>query len=231
MSRAFDDSSAPPTADPGPCAKCGLPRGYHEKGIWGSVDHDFVPPLPPTSPGEVGVVVPSMKRLCTCGHPFDMHAQGGGYCSICNCRTWRPSTSSSEAFDPVNHPKHYNNHPSGIEAIEVTEFLGFCCGNAFKYLLRRDLKGGIEDVKKAIWYIERAAKNEDPDLGGVRSYVSGTRTSEVLGKADYISSFEPYPFNIAMRRIAAYGLSVNATKEHLRESADDLKQWVKEHQV
>ena len=57
--------------------------------------------------------------------------------------------------DPVNHPKHYTSHPSGIECIQITEHMGFCLGNAVKYVWRADLKGGIEDLQKARWYIER----------------------------------------------------------------------------
>jgi hypothetical protein len=57
--------------------------------------------------------------------------------------------------DPVNHPAHYTNHPSGIECITITEHMGFCLGNAMKYIWRADLKGGIQDLEKARWYIER----------------------------------------------------------------------------
>ena len=58
--------------------------------------------------------------------------------------------------DPVNHPKHYTEHPSGIECIEITEHMNFCVGNAIKYLWRAGLKGEqIEDLRKARWYIDR----------------------------------------------------------------------------
>ena len=58
--------------------------------------------------------------------------------------------------DPVNHPKHYTPHPSGVECIEVTEHMNFCVGNAIKYLWRAGLKGEqIEDLRKARWYIDR----------------------------------------------------------------------------
>lgn len=59
--------------------------------------------------------------------------------------------------DMVNHPPHYTSHPSGVECIEVTEHLDFCIGNAIKYLWRSGLKGEakVEDMKKAIWYINR----------------------------------------------------------------------------
>lgn len=58
--------------------------------------------------------------------------------------------------DNVNHPKHYTEHPSGVECIEITEHMGFCIGNAIKYLWRAGLKGEqIEDLRKARWYIDR----------------------------------------------------------------------------
>lgn len=58
--------------------------------------------------------------------------------------------------DNVNNPKHYNSHPSGIQAIEVTEHMNFCLGNAIKYIWRADLKhDAIEDLEKAAWYINR----------------------------------------------------------------------------
>lgn len=56
--------------------------------------------------------------------------------------------------DMVNNPKHYISHPSGVECIEITKHMGFCLGNAIKYIWRADLKNdAIEDLKKAIWYI------------------------------------------------------------------------------
>ena len=64
-------------------------------------------------------------------------------------------------MDKVNHPKHYTSHPSGIECIDIVEHHDFCIGNAIKYLWRAGLKDGnadVEDLKKAIWYIERKIK-------------------------------------------------------------------------
>lgn len=65
-------------------------------------------------------------------------------------------------MEKVNHPKHYNSHPSGIECIEIARHYCFSIGNAFKYLWRAGLKKDselkdndkeIEDLEKAIWYI------------------------------------------------------------------------------
>lgn len=55
----------------------------------------------------------------------------------------------------VDHPRHYNAHPSGIEAITVCEYMSFNIGNAVKYLWRADHKGGITDLQKSVWYINR----------------------------------------------------------------------------
>lgn len=58
--------------------------------------------------------------------------------------------------DPVNHPAHYTEHPSGVECIQITEHMNFCVGNAIKYLWRAGLKGDArEDLEKARWYITR----------------------------------------------------------------------------
>lgn len=57
--------------------------------------------------------------------------------------------------DFVNHPPHYTSHPSGVECIEITEHMSFLMGNAMKYLWRADMKNGVEDLKKAIWYLNR----------------------------------------------------------------------------
>lgn len=65
--------------------------------------------------------------------------------------------------DPVDHPKHYCSHPSGVECIVVAREYDFDIGNAIKYLWRHGLKSeegkedidkAIEDLEKAIWYIQ-----------------------------------------------------------------------------
>lgn len=60
------------------------------------------------------------------------------------------------AHDPVNRPRHYTSHPSGVECIQITEHMGFNLGNAMKYIWRADEKGNaLEDLEKAEWYIRR----------------------------------------------------------------------------
>ena len=70
--------------------------------------------------------------------------------------------------DRVNRPSHYTSHPSGVECITITEHYDFCVGNAIKYLWWCGLKveegmaprdKEIEDLKKAIYYINRKINN------------------------------------------------------------------------
>lgn len=63
-------------------------------------------------------------------------------------------TGITAPHDPVNHPKHYNAHPSGVECITITRHMNFNIGNAIKYLWRAEEKGNaIQDLEKAVWYI------------------------------------------------------------------------------
>jgi transcriptional regulator with XRE-family HTH domain len=62
--------------------------------------------------------------------------------------------------DNVNHPAHYTQ--GGIECIEAikasmtaSEFRGYLKGNAMKYMWRYQLKNGVEDLRKAQWYLNR----------------------------------------------------------------------------
>lgn len=77
--------------------------------------------------------------------------------------------------DVVNHPSHYTRF-KGIEVIQLTEQLNFCKGNAIKYIARagaKDVSKEIEDLKKAIWYIEREIQRiqgEEPEPA--KPYVS-----------------------------------------------------------
>ena len=67
--------------------------------------------------------------------------------------------------DMVNHPPHYQSD-NGIECIDAIRaalgrdgFIAYCRGNAIKYLWR-DKVNNVEDLNKAIWYINRANAEE-----------------------------------------------------------------------
>ena len=68
------------------------------------------------------------------------------------------------AGNNVNHPKHYND--GKIEVIDFIEDkkLGFCLGNAIKYICRagkKDKNKEVEDIQKSIWYLHRYLENID----------------------------------------------------------------------
>lgn len=103
-----------------------------------------------------------LTRFCctTCDH-----VNGSKECKTCisnaNDTTSIPSQWIGKK-ETVNHPSHYQSK-SGLEAIDVIEAFcdglngieAFCTGNALKYLCRWKSKNGIEDLKKAQWYINR----------------------------------------------------------------------------
>ena len=60
--------------------------------------------------------------------------------------------------DAVDHPAHYTHAGPTYEAIRVIEAwrLGYCLGNAIKYIARAEHKGSrLDDLKKARWYLDR----------------------------------------------------------------------------
>lgn len=71
--------------------------------------------------------------------------------------------------DVVNHPEHYISD-SGIETIDVIEaftkdikdpFEAYCTGNIIKYICRWPNKNGVEDLKKARWYLDKLIDHHD----------------------------------------------------------------------
>ena len=67
---------------------------------------------------------------------------------------------SKPKYDNINHPEHYTH--TGIECIDVMVaifgkpmVMGFCICNAFKYVWRHGKKNGAEDIRKAVWYLEK----------------------------------------------------------------------------
>ena len=73
--------------------------------------------------------------------------------------------------DNVNHPEHYT--AGGVECSEALKAAtvglegieAVCTANAIKYLWRWKRKNGTEDLRKAIWYINRLLGEEERDHG------------------------------------------------------------------
>lgn len=71
--------------------------------------------------------------------------------------------------DPVNHPSHYCQE-GGMECIDemIAVFgkhavMNFCLLNVWKYRKRAVFKNGIEDLKKADWYMKKWKELKDDD--------------------------------------------------------------------
>ena len=65
--------------------------------------------------------------------------------------------------ESVNHPTHYGGEDNTYEAIKVIESWGldFCLGHVVKYISRagkKDPAKELEDLKKALWYLDRRIK-------------------------------------------------------------------------
>lgn len=82
-------------------------------------------------------------------------------------------TEENQPADNVNHPNHYNS--GRIEVIDFIEDkeLGFHLGNAIKYISRagrKDANNTIEDLRKAVWYINRQIERLEGGLEGVMKF-------------------------------------------------------------
>ena len=76
------------------------------------------------------------------------------------------SCRARNGLDMVNHPKHYKAK-NGMEVIDVIEaftanlegYEATHTGNVIKYICRWKEKNGLEDLKKAQWYLNRLIEN------------------------------------------------------------------------
>ena len=93
--------------------------------------------------------------------------------SMCNAmqllKCFIERNDKEQKSDSVNHPAHYTwlKELCGIEVIDITRHMNFCCGNALKYIIRAghkkdasltDTEKQIEDLNKAIWYLKDEIK-------------------------------------------------------------------------
>jgi hypothetical protein len=98
------------------------------------------------------------------------------------------------AEDMVNHPPHYTQ--GDIECIDAIKaatkglngFEGYCTGNAIKYLWRWKYKSGVEDLKKADWYIRKLISGHLNDNSRSQSQAQGGCSSQRDGCVQLLSS-------------------------------------------
>lgn len=74
----------------------------------------------------------------------------------------------------IDHPDHYNWHPSGAECIEIAEEFTFNLGNVIKYVWRSGRKGDrLECLRKAAWYLNREIVRLENDIQQRETAVTG----------------------------------------------------------
>jgi hypothetical protein len=86
---------------------------------------------------------------------------------ILSSYTGSKAVKHTGAGDNVNHPSHYTQ--GSIECIDAIEestkgLLGIaavCVANVIKYIWRYKFKNGIEDLKKARWYLDKLINHEE----------------------------------------------------------------------
>lgn len=88
---------------------------------------------------------------------FDNVLAGAAYASQSS-----DSASVKEPMDNVNHPKHYEDGP--FECIELSRLLSSDWGQVVQYCFRWQHKNGVEDLKKALWFINDAIDHNVPAI-------------------------------------------------------------------
>lgn len=112
--------------------------------------------------------------------------------------------------DMVNHPPHYTF--SEIEPIDVIENweLGFHLGAALKYIARHKHKGGVEDLRKALWFLER-----------IREYMRADMT-KLIKPAEVNKAWElTGPLSKCIRRM--FTTKPTSAAEHLRQAIKEME--------
>ena len=69
-----------------------------------------------------------------------------------------------DRYEKIDHPEHYTKGHETSEYI-ISWGMDFLEGNVIKYVTRYKFKHGIDDLKKAEWYLKRLIENEKAKLG------------------------------------------------------------------
>lgn len=116
----------------------------------------------------VGIKNEPMDHAITIDDFIDLDANQFTWCAL-NLDATRGESPMKKAVEAINHPTHYNNHPSGIECIDVVEHMGFNLGNVVKYAWRCDEKhDAIEDLEKAAVYLDREINKRKAAINAIK---------------------------------------------------------------
>lgn len=100
------------------------------------------------------------------GTPVDIHAEQENVSTLLKDVLEGTSTVTDKLNDSVNHPSHYTH--GSVECLDaISSALGqdgyssYLVGNIMKYIWRYKYKNGLEDLKKASFYLDCLIKNEE----------------------------------------------------------------------
>ena len=114
----------------------------------------------------MGIIEADIPECDLCGEILLPLAEGGYICSKCGQKYEEDDIVEVPEEDMVNHPNHYMSE-TGLEVIEVIEAFTFALkgieavdtAHVIKYICRWKKKNGIEDLKKAQWYLNNLIKH------------------------------------------------------------------------
>jgi hypothetical protein len=115
-------------------------------------------------------------------------------------------------FDIVQRPRHYNNHPSGVECIEIMEHMTANLANAFKYGWRGGLKieDATQDYEKCLWYLIREYERK-PILGRTQREVDHFRRVMSENNRGRRVFARPSPWCEPIRTALSYMVDIHCT--------------------
>lgn len=129
--------------------------------------------------------------------------------------------------DPVNHPEHYTKNPSGIECIEITQWMNFNLGNVVKYIWRCDEKEGrLQDLQKALWYLNKEIELEI----GKKIHIFGDKyKNKIEEKPKILKNKSPIFYHYSFEGNHPKGLSLGIAKLiDERNNKDKIEAYLEE---
>ena len=106
------------------------------------------------------------------------------------------SGMSSNKLEMVNHPKHYNTHPSGVECLDIVRHHNFNVGNVIKYCWRAGLKHeeGKDDLVKQIEDLRKAEFYLRDEIMRLDAFLKKESTQTLAAEPKKVEAKEEVPF-------------------------------------
>ena len=102
----------------------------------------------------------------------------------------------SNKLEMVNHPKHYNTHPSGVECLDIVRHHNFNVGNVIKYCWRAGLKHeeGKDDLVKQIEDLRKAEFYLRDEIMRLDAFLKKESTQTLAAEPKKVEAKEEVPF-------------------------------------